>query len=151
MQRGLWVFLFYTLIGPFIAALLAALYAPVAIWANLAPYTAGDHTPFDVGNLPDFQGIAQLMAQAGLTTFVWSPIPAGLTGIGVALIAMQRGSAHWAMAGAIGVAAFFVAYVVFPFDGGDQVTLFAFAAGLVAAAISIFLQRIRIFDPSRAI
>ena len=150
MQRGLWVFLFYTLVGPFVAGLLAAAYAPAAIWANLAPYAAGDHTPYDAGNLPDFQGLMQLVAQAGLTTFVWSPIAAGLTGLGVAMLALPRGSVHWAVAGAIGVAAFFAAYVVFPFEAGDQVTLFAFAAGVIAAGIAVFLRTIRILNPTSA-
>jgi len=146
MQRALWVFLFYTLVGPFLAGLLAAAYVPAAIWANLAPYMAGDHTPLDVTNLPDMRGLGQLMAQAGVGTFIWSPIAAGITGLGVGLLAWQRGSAHWGVAGAIGVTAFFIAYVLAPFAAGDMLALFAFASGVVAAVVAIFLRSIRLLD-----
>jgi hypothetical protein len=142
MQRALWVFLFYTLVGPFVSGLLAAGYVPVAIWANLAPYAAGDHASFDVTNLPDVGGLSRLMAEAGVRTFVWSPIAAGLTGLGVGLLAWQRGSAHWGLAGAIAVVAFFVAYVLAPFAAGEMLALFAFAAGVVAAVIALFLRSI---------
>lgn len=142
MQRGLWIFLFFTLVGPFLAGLLAAAYVPVAIWANLAPFTAGDHAPFDATNLPDVAGLTQLMAAAGVGTFIWAPIAAGLTGIGVALLHWRRGGAHWGVAGAIGVTAFFLAYVLAPFAAGDMLALFAFAAGVVAAVIALFLRSI---------
>ena len=142
MQRALWVFLFYTLVAPLLAGLLAAAYVPIAIWANLAPFTAGDHAPFDLTNLPDTSGLTKLMAQAGVGTFIWSPIAAGLTGAGVGLLGWRRGSAHWGVAGAIGVAAFFVAYILAPFAAGDMLALFAFAAGVVAALVALFLRSI---------
>lgn len=65
-QRALWTFLFFTLVGPFVAGLLAALYTPLAIWANAAPFTAGDHAPFDPSNLPDSAGLMQVMVQAAV-------------------------------------------------------------------------------------
>ena len=150
MQRALWIFLFYTLVGPFLAGLLAAAYVPAAIWANLAPYAAGDHASFDPTNLPEANGVVQLMAQAGLNTFVWSPVAAGLTGLGVALLAWRRAGIHWGIAGAIGVTAFFVSYVLAPFAAGDMLAFFAFAAGVVAATVTAILRSMKILDPASA-
>lgn len=150
MQRTLWIFLFYTLIGPFFAALLAAGYTPLAIWGNLAPFTAGDHGRFDAANLPDAAGLGQLMARVALVAFVWSPIAAGITGLGVGLLAAFRpGRLSRAGAGAIGVVAFFIAYVLAPFDAGDMLAVFAVGAGSVAALVAHFLRRINIITTDR--
>ncbi|MGI9478923.1 MAG: hypothetical protein ACR2PI_19635 [Hyphomicrobiaceae bacterium] len=143
-QRALWTFLFFTLIGPFFAAILAALYTPLAIWANLAPFTAGDHPPFDVGNLPDPAGLAKLMTGAALHSFVWAPIAAAVAGIGLVGLLLTRGEVGWALAGVAGVVGFFVAYVYKPFDAGQLLPAFAAVAGIVAALLSLFLVRINV-------
>jgi hypothetical protein len=144
MQRTLWAFLSYTLVGPFLAAVLAAAYTPVAIWGNLAPFSAGDHGSFDAANLPDTAGLVQLMGRSALATFVWAPIAAGLTGLGVALLARRKGPVSRAGAGAIGVTAFFIGYVLAPFQAGELLALFALTAGCVAALIAHFLRRISV-------
>ncbi len=143
-QRALWTFLLFTLVGPFIAAVLAALYAPVAIWANLAPFTAGDHAPFDISNLPDSAGIAQVMAGAALQTFVWAPIAAAIAAVGLVALLFTRGEVSWALAGVAGVVGFFVGYIYKPFDTGSLLPLFALAAGIVAALLSRFLVRVNV-------
>lgn len=143
-QRALWTFLFFTLIGPFFAAILAALYTPLAIWANVAPFAAGDHPPFDVSNLPDSAGLATLMAGAAMQTFVWAPIAAAVAAIGLIVLLFTRGEVGWALAGVAGVIGFFVAYVYKPFDAGDLLPAFAAAAGILAALLSRFLVRINV-------
>ena len=143
-QRALWTFLFFTLVGPFVAAVLAALYTPIAIWANLAPFTAGDHAPFDISNLPDRAGIAQVMAGAALQTFVWAPIAAAIAAVGLVVLLFTRGEVGWALAGVAGVVGFFVGYIYKPFDVGALLPLFALAAGIVAALLSRFLVRINV-------
>lgn len=151
-QRALWTFLLFTLAGPFIAALGAALYTPIAIWANIAPFTAGDHTPFDVTNLPDTAGVTQLMAGAAIRTFVWAPIAAAIAALVSVVVLFVRGDVGWALAGVGGVAGFFLAFVVAPFDAGSLLPVFAFAAGLVAAVLNLFLVRIGVLarpTPSR--
>ena len=143
-QRALWTFLLFTLVGPFIAAVLAALYAPVAIWANLAPFTAGDHAPFDTSNLPDSAGIAQVMAGAAVQTFAWAPIAAAIAAAGLVALLFTRGEVSWALAGVAGVVGFFVGYIYKPFDAGSLLPLFALTAGIVAALLSRFLVRINV-------
>ena len=147
-QRALWTFLLFTLIGPFWAALLAAAYTPVAIWANLAPFTAGDHAPFDITNLPDSAGIAQVMAGAAIQAFVWAPIAAAMAAVGMIVLLFTRGEVGWAMAGVAGVVGFFVGYVYKPFDAGALLPLFALTAGGVAALLSQFLVRINVLPRS---
>ena len=143
-QRALWTFLFFTLIGPLLAAMLAAAYTPVAIWANLAPFTAGDHAPFDVTNLPDSAGIAQVMAAAAIQAFVWTPIAAAIAAVGMIVLLFTRGEVGWAMAGVAGVVGFFVGYVYKPFDAGALLPVFALTAGCVAALLSLILVRIKV-------
>ena len=149
-QRALWTFLLFTLVGPFFAAILAALYTPVAIWANLAPYAAGDHTPFDATNLPDGAGLSGLMAQAALRAFTWAPIAAALAALAVVALLRTRGEAGWALAGAAGVVGFFVANLVAPFGAGDLLPVFALAAGIVAAILHLFLVRIGVLPQPRS-
>lgn len=143
-QRALWTFLFFTLIGPFIAALAAALYAPVAIWANLAPFTAGDHAPYDWTNLPDGTGLAQVMAGAALQAFVWTPIAAAVAAIGLVALLFTRGEVGWALAGGAGVIGFFAGYLYSPFDAGALLPVFGLGAGVAAALLSLFLIRINV-------
>ena len=143
-QRALWTFLFFTLVGPFVAAILVALYTPFAIWANFPPFTAGDHAAFDVTNLPDAGGITQLVAQSALRTFVWTPVAAAVAGLGLVGLLLTRGEVGWALAGAAGVIGFFFANLVAPFGAGDLMPVFAVIAGLVASALSLLLMRIGI-------
>lgn len=140
-QRALWSFLLVTLVAPLMAAILAALYTPVAIWANIAPFAAGDHGTFDLANLPDAAGIMQLMAGAALRAFVWAPIAATVAAIIIVALLLLRGEVGWAFAGAAGVAGFFVGYVIAPFEADALLPLFALAAGLVTALLSIMLVR----------
>lgn len=143
-QRALWTFLFFTLVGPFVAGLLAAAYTPFAIWGNLAPFSAGDHAPFDMSNLPDSAGLTQVMAQAAIQTFVWAPIAAAIAAFGTIGVLFVRGEVHWALAGAAGVVGFFGAHMIAPFGAGELLSLFGLAAGVVAALLSRFLVRINI-------
>ena len=141
-QRALWTFLFFTLVGPFIAAVLAALYTPFAIWANAAPFTAGDHGTFDLSNLPDATGVRELVIQSALRTFVWSPIAAAVAAIVAIGLLLTRGQLGWALSGAAGVIGFFFAFLVAPFSAGGLLPVFAAVTGIVAAALSLFLIRI---------
>lgn len=143
-QRALWTFLFFTLVGPFIAAIAAALYTPVAIWGNLAPFTAGDHAPFDWTNLPDGAGVARLMAGAALQAFVWTPIAAAVAALGLVVLLFTRGEVGWALAGVAGVIGFFAGYLYSPFDAGGLLPVFAIGAGIAAAVLSQFLIRINV-------
>ena len=146
-QSALWTFLFFTLVAPFFGALLTAGYTPFAIWANWAPYTAGDHAPYDPTNLPDSAGLTALIGTAAVRAYVWSAIPAGLAGLMLAALLVARGPFSWAIAGAAGVIAFFIAYVVFPFPHGGLIAGFAAGAGLVATAMALLLRRIGVLAP----
>lgn len=143
-QRALWTFLFFTLVGPFIAAIVAALYTPVAIWGNLAPFTAGDHAPFDWTNLPAGAGITRIMASAALQAFVWTPIAAAVAALGLIALLVVRGEVGWALAGGAGVIGFFAGYLYSPFDAGGLLAVFAIGAGIISALLSQFLVRINV-------
>lgn len=146
-QRALWLFLLFTLAGPFLAAVCAALYTPLAIWANVAPFTAGDHGAFDLANMPDAAGVTQLMAGSAVRTFVWAPIAATVAAVIAVVLLFTRGEVSWPLAGAAGVIGFFVAYIVAPFDAGSLLPVFALAAGLVASVLGVMLRRIGILPP----
>ncbi len=141
-QRALWTFLFFTLLAPFFASVLAAGYTPFAIWANWPPFTAGDHTPYDPTNIPDSAGLTALIGQAAIRSYVWAAIPAGLTGAILAILLLSGRSFSWAIAGAAGVIGFMLAYIIFPFPHGGLIAGFSAVAGLVAAAMELLLRRV---------
>ncbi|MBU2533213.1 MAG: hypothetical protein KKB37_10770 [Alphaproteobacteria bacterium] len=143
-QSALWTFLLFTLVGPFVAAIAAALYTPVAIWANVAPFTVGDHAPYDVSNLPDASGIMQLMAASAISTFVWTPVAAAIAAAGLAGLILAEREFGWAMGGIAAILGFWVTYVVAPFDAGDLLPVFAAAAGAIGAALVVSLRALRV-------
>jgi hypothetical protein len=126
-QRALWTFLSYSLIAPFLGALTI-----VAIVIFAGAFGLGDLLP---ANLPPVGTIA-------LSAFVWSAMPATLTGIALAAVVVSRGGFNWIIAGAVGVLAFAVAAALFPLSGLEPLRpYFAFLAGLVAAALREMLGR----------
>ena len=143
-QQALWTFLFFTLVGPFVAAILAALYTPVAIWANLAPFTAGDHAPFDMSNLPTGGDLGQVIVAALVRSFVWAPIAAAVAAILVVGLLLSTGKVGRVVAGVAGVIGFFFAYLVAPFGAGELLALFAIASGATAVLLVTFLRRINV-------
>lgn len=123
-QRAFWTFLFYTLCGPFFAALA---YAAIAILAP--PLKLGALLP---ASLPP-------LGEAVLNVFVWGALPAALAAIGLAPMVLRRGTFGWVVAAAAGVIAFAAATAIAPFESHDALPAMAFLAGLVSMAVRAVL------------
>lgn len=134
-QRAFWTFLFYTLCGPFFAALAYAAFAilapPLQLGALLPP-----------GTPPLGEAVAAI--------FVWSALPAALTALAVIPIVVRRGTYGWVIAAAAGVIAFAAAVAIAPFDHRDALPALAFAAGLISLAVRSVLLTAGIIKPDAA-
>jgi hypothetical protein len=120
LQRALWTFLIYALVGPFFAGLC------VAAAVGLAP-------PLGIGSLlPD--GIAPLGPSA-VAAFVWSAVPAMLTGLVLAGVVWRTGGMSWFVAVAVAIIAFAAAAMVLPLHLDGARPYLAFLAGLVSLAV----------------
>lgn len=119
-QRAFWTFLFYTLCGPFFAAL------TYAIVVLLAP-------PLKLGALlPD--GLPPL-GETVAGVFVWSALPSALAAFGLIPMVLRRGRFGWIEAATAGVIAFAAAAALAPFDARGALPALAFMAGLVSLAV----------------
>ena len=121
-QRALWTFLFYTLVGPFIGALLLSLLMPLAMVAGLLPGVAGLEPA----------GIASFMGWAALFAYVWAAPAAALTALGLLPFVLRRGTFGWIAAAVAGVIAFAVTAVLFSLPVPDAIPYLAFLAGVVS-------------------
>lgn len=118
-QRAVWTFLMYALIGPFLAALATTFVVGLAAISGL------DHL------LP----VPVTIGDAALASFVWSAIPAVLTGLVLAAVVWRSGGLSWVVAASIGVIAFAFASMMLPLDLHDARPYLAFLAGLVAVGV----------------
>ena len=123
-QRAFWTFLFFTLCGPFFAALA---YAAVMILAP--PLKLGALLP--VGSPP--------LGEAVASVFVWSALPAALAALGVMPMVFRRGAFGWVVAAAAGVIAFAAATAIAPIQHEVTLAVLAFFAGLIALAVRYVL------------
>lgn len=123
-QRAFWTFLFFTLCGPFFAALA---YAAAVILAP--PLKLGALLP--VGSPP--------LGEAVAGVFVWSALPAALAALGVMPMVFRRGTFGWVMAAAAGVIAFAAATAIAPIEHEVTLAVLAFFAGLIALAVRYVL------------
>src|SRR5690606_14743255 len=84
-QRALWTFLFFTLVGPFIAALSAVLLTVIATLAGVIPELNGLARPEFVSR----------MGQLGAYAYIWSALPAAMAALGVLPFALRKGTFGW--------------------------------------------------------
>lgn len=131
-QRALWTFLFYTLVGPFIAALMLVLLMLIAASAGLAPGPEGVAPA----------GVISRAGEVGLFTYVWAALPAGLAVLGLLPFVFRSGTFGWIPAAIAGVLAFAVAAVLFPVPLPDLMSPLAFFAGIVSMVCRWVLERI---------
>jgi hypothetical protein len=132
LQRGFWSFLFFTLVGPFFAALGAALVLPILMSQQMGPFAPGGDG-LAGGGVP--VSAALLMAQTGLLAvriYIWSAIPAAIAGLIFATCVSRGWATGWATAGIAGVVGFSVAAIVTAFPHGGLLPYIALFAGLVA-------------------
>ena len=119
-QRALWTFLFYTLCGPFFAALLYAAIMILAPLLNLGALLPAALPP---------------LGEAVTGVFIWSALPAALAALGLVLLVLKRGSFNWGEAAIAGVFGFAIAVVVFPPEHLAANTWLAFLAGVISLAV----------------
>lgn len=119
-QRALWTFLLYALAGPFFAALLIVAgigFARAVGVPSLIPATVGN------------------VGEAGLAVFVWSALPALMTGLILAGVVWRTGGLAWMVSAAVAVIAFAAAALLLPLELHDARPYLAFLAGLVSIAV----------------
>jgi hypothetical protein len=134
-QRALWTFLMCTLVGPFLVGITVLLITLASGALQMGP--------------PSLKGIPMAAvgakaAQWGLTSFVWSALPAGLAGAFLAAIVSLRGTVDWFIAAAAAIASFGVASVLAPGLLPNHHSFLAAIAGLVGVACWYLLVRARI-------
>lgn len=127
--RALWTFLFYTLCGPFLAALI---YAAAIVLAP--PLKLGPLLP---AGLP-------ALGEATVGVFVWSALPAALAALILVPMVLRRGTFGWIEAAAAGVIAFAAATVLAPFQNYGGLSVLAFLAGVVALLVRYVLLAVGI-------
>ena len=119
-QRALWTFLIYALAGPFFAAL-----ALVIVIALAGAFGLSGLLPVEVAGL----------GEAALAAFVWSAVPAVITGLILAGVVWRTGGLTWTVAAAVAVIAFAGAAMLLPLDLHDSRPYLAFLAGIVSIAV----------------
>ncbi len=126
-QRAMWVFLIYTLVAPFFAAL-----SIVVVLALSHAFGLADLLP---ANVPP-------IGQAALGVLVWSVAPAVLTAIVLAGLTLRLGGFSWILAAAAAVVAFAIVAGALPFGQGAAGPYLAFLAGLVSLVVREVLVQI---------
>jgi hypothetical protein len=134
-QRALWTFLACTLIAPFLAAVVIFLGSVVSGTLGRGP-----------ASLLALDRVGQVAwaAQKALETYVWSAVPAGISGALLAAIVYVRGTAPWLAAATIGGV---IVSVLAVLAGGmyqQHLTPMTFIGALVGIAIWALLRRARI-------
>jgi hypothetical protein len=143
-QRAFWTFLFFTLIGPFLGAIVAAIGAPFLMWANMGPFMAGDHPPFDWSNVPASSTLIPLLGQIAIMSYVWCAIPAAVTALTIVPHILRKGTAGW-LESAVGSAVCLAAWVVVTGLQHNGILVYlCFAAAIVAWICWALLRRIGI-------
>jgi hypothetical protein len=118
-QRALWTLLIYALAAPLLAAL-----AVVTVIALAGVFGLSSLLPVEVG-----------LGRAALAAFVWSAVPAVITGLIVGGVVWRTGGLSWMVAAAVAVIAFAAAAMLLPLDLHDARPYLAFLAGVVSIAV----------------
>lgn len=119
-QRAFWVFLGFTLVGPFFAALLYAVVALLAPFLKLSALLPPGLPP---------------LGQAAMAIFVWAAVPSALAAVGLIPMVFRRGGFGPIIAAAAGVIAFAAGNALAPIAYQDYLPALAFAAGLVSLGV----------------
>jgi hypothetical protein len=133
-QRAVWTFLFYTLISPFLAALV--------VLAMVMGGSLFGVQSMDVGGVQMTPTRAAL--PAAVNAYVWAALPAGLTGAALAALVSLRGTFGWLEAAAAGAVSMTVVAYITKGLSPDALVLAAFIAACTAVACRGVLQRARI-------
>ncbi len=120
-QRAFWIFLGFTLVGPFFAAFAVVtllVLAPILKFDLLLPTTL----------LP--------VGEIGMRAFIWSSVPSALTALAMVPFVLREGRFAPSYVAMAAVIAFTVAHLLFPVEiPRNLLTVLALLAGLVAIAV----------------
>lgn len=134
-QRALWTLLMFTLVGPFVAAVIVLALTIASGLLGVGP------TSLKGLALP---GLLAKAVEWSLSSYVWAALPAALAGGAMALLVLLRGTAPWlAAAAASGIAATALSAL----SAGvarDHISFIAFFAALSGIAVWAILRRARI-------
>ena len=131
VQRGFWTFLFFTLVGPFFAAVGVVIALPILISLQAGPF-AGDGYGILGAREVTPPLLVSFLAMSAIRAYVWSAIPAAVTGLVYAIVVARGLYSGWGVVGSIGVFGFMVAAIAMPFAHGGLLALIAVFAGFVA-------------------
>lgn len=132
-QRGFWTFLFFTLVGPFFAAVGVMLAVPVLVWQQMGPFSGANYGVLGAADL----SVPQVLSFAAITairSYVWSAIPAAITGLLVGIVVAREWYSGWGVVGSLGVFGFMLAVIGMPIEHGGLLAYIAVFAGFVAIA-----------------
>ena len=127
--RGLWTFLFATLVAPFFAAV-------IIVVLNLVSGLLGVGPP-SLKSMPVVD-LVPLAARRGLESYVWAAFPAGLAGLALAALVVWRGTFGWLEAAIAGAVSATLAAV----SAGGQALNHVSFLGLIAAIVAVLSRAI---------
>lgn len=147
LQRGFWSFLFFTLVGPAFAALGVLLAVPLMLHGQLGPYAGPD---FGVLGIKEAPAAAQTLSYAAfiaVRAYIWSAVPAAISGLLFAFILWRDWYSGWGTAGCVGVIGFMIAAILMPFSHGGLLAYIAVFAGFVAIACRACVVKAGVIPP----
>ena len=150
LQGGFWTFLFFTLVGPFFAALGTAIVLPCLIYLQIGPFSGADWGVLGAATPPDLGQVVAYSAITSIRAYIWSAIPAAISGLLFAVVLARGWPAGWAIAGVVGVVGFMIAAILMPITHGGLLAYIAVGAGFVAIACRAVLVKARVLkaDPA---
>jgi len=131
-QRALWTFLFYSLVGPFIGAVMIALLGPLAGLAGFFPETAA----LGLG------GFLSATAWTAMFAYVWAAPAAALAALGLLPFVLRNGAFGWIAAAIAGVVAFGIVAILFALPDAKPIPYLAFLAGIISILCRWILMRV---------
>ncbi|MEQ1698058.1 MAG: hypothetical protein ABL901_19685 [Hyphomicrobiaceae bacterium] len=134
-ERALWAFLMITLVAPFLAALVIFLVSVIAGLIGRGPPSL---------LALDRAGQLGWAAQKALETYIWSALPAGICGAGMAWIVYTRGTAHWLVGASLGAIVVSVMAVLAGGTMQQHLSAMAFIGAAVGVVMVLALKRMRI-------
>jgi hypothetical protein len=127
-QRALWATLLTSLVAPAIASI-------IAIALAIASQAFG---------LTLSQVLEAPLSEVAVGTYVWAAFPVAISALALLPFVLQTGTYGWLHAAVSGVLGFMAAAIIFPFQDGGMLPVFAFLAGLTIITMREFLIKIGI-------
>ena len=130
-QRGFWTFLFFTLVGPFFATIGVVIALPILISVQAGPFAGDSYGILGTREVTPPQ-LVSFVAMTAVRAYVWSAIPAAITGLIYAIVVARGMYSGWGVVGSIGVFGFMLGAIAMPIAHGGLLAFIAVFAGFVA-------------------